>query len=91
MKKFNLKSLKAELQQLGASDFEIEAITNNASLYNDLITKYKSGEEHNMYLMYQLNVAVMKQKNDLTKMKSKTAKPDKKNNSPFEKMMKKLA
>lgn len=71
MKKFNIKNLKAELLELGASQFDIEAICNNASLYNDLVTAYKKNETHNMYLMYQLNGMILKQKNDLKKINKK--------------------
>lgn len=72
MKKFNIKNLKEELLELGASQFDCDAITNNASMYNDMVTAYKSGESHNNYLMYQLCVAVAKQKNELKKINKKS-------------------
>ena len=80
MKKINTKAIKNELEILGVNSAKADIILNNIDLYNDLVAAYKRDkEQHNIYLMYQLNGMIVKQLNDLKKLsdsKNKDAEGD---------------
>lgn len=70
MKKFTQAKIKKELMAIGVDELTIQLVTNNISLYNDLIDEYKNDSKHQSYLMYQLNVQIFKMLNEIKKQKS---------------------
>jgi hypothetical protein len=61
MNKLSLKNIKADLEELQASKAQAEIIINNVRQYNQLVEAFKSGDNVNQYLMYQLNIAINNQ------------------------------
>jgi hypothetical protein len=68
MKKVDISNLRKELERISDSDSKKTIIINNAELYNDLIAAYKKEkEQHNIYIIYQLNGMIIKQIAELEK------------------------
>jgi hypothetical protein len=69
MKKVNVTKAKQELDKVSGSDAKKTIIINNIELYNDLIEAYKDDpEQHNIYIIYQLNGMIIKQMNEMEKL-----------------------
>jgi hypothetical protein len=76
MKTINIKKLRNELNSISGSDAKKTIIINNAELYNNLIKEYKTEENQNtnIYIIYQINGMIVKQINELEKIKDKSLK-----------------
>jgi hypothetical protein len=93
MKLIKLKSITAELDNLGATAGYKALVLNNVNHYNELVTEHVV--EANLkreYLMYQLNVQICKLLLDLKKAydKLQAAKPKDDEEDEFTKMMKEI-
>jgi hypothetical protein len=71
MKKITLYKVKDLLQSIGADESTVELVINNIQLYNGLVEDYNKGEQHNYYLMYQLNNQIIKQIESIKKLNKK--------------------
>jgi hypothetical protein len=68
MKKLIIKTYRAEMQLLKASEAQQQLVINNIQLYNSLVENFQKGEKANQYLIYQLNIAINRQMADLLKV-----------------------
>jgi len=72
MKKINIKKLIIDLDKITDDDSSKTIIINNAECYNDLIVNYKKDrDQHDIYMMIQLNGMIIKQKSELKKLNKK--------------------
>jgi len=67
MKKLNMKKLKSDLDELDIQQTTKELIINNIQLYNDLVATYTDGNYKLGYFLYQLNMQIFKQLQELRK------------------------
>lgn len=67
MKKITIKKVKLLLDSNKCDEPTSELILNNISMYNSIIDEIKDEQFHNRYLAYQLNLAIVKQINDVKK------------------------
>ena len=72
MKKIAISKVKKELEKYNADDSVKELILNNITLYNDIVSDYNNDGKHQAYLLYQLNMQVVKQLESLRKLYDKT-------------------
>ena len=75
MKKISITKTKKELENSNVDAIHTDMIINNIQLYNDLLDEYKTSK-HNAYLIYQLNMQIVKQLVEVKKLNEKL-KPDK--------------
>lgn len=72
MKKINIQKVKKELENYNIDDTHKEMIINNIQLYNEILNDYKtSTEKKNAYLLYQLNMQIIKQLVEVKKLNQK--------------------
>lgn len=72
MKKISITKVKKELENYSVDDTHKEMIINNIQLFNEILKDYQTtGEKKNAYLLYQLNMQIVKQLVEVKKLNQK--------------------
>lgn len=65
MKKFNISKISKELEKINKEsgkdiDTGIQLLTNNLEIYNILLKAFESGDNKQIYLLYQMSATISK-------------------------------